>query len=342
MYQSFFGLQERPFDLTPNPRFLVLTPGHREALSNLEYGIASRRGITVLVGEAGTGKTTLIQTALQRQPDQVHAVYLHNPALTRDEFVQMLAARFQLSAEASQSKSTLLLEMETLMHERQQRGESTVLIIDEAQCLPLDLLEEVRLLANIETHDTKLLSVILAGQPELASRLNDSSLRQLKQRVALRCELRPLSLPETLGYVAGRLAAARGVGAQIFSREAVMLIHERAAGIPRTISVIADNALVASFALGQRPVKRAIVEEVCRDLDLSEPRRGSPITASSGEGSGAGGTPAPTRVLGFDVQKSEQPGPVFHTTHGEDREPSAGPFTARFSKRLLHILKQRA
>jgi general secretion pathway protein A len=277
MYRAFFGLRERPFDLTPNPRFLVLTDAHREALSNLEYGVASRRGITLLLGEAGTGKTTIIRTALERQPDRVHSVHLHNPSLTRDEFVEMLALRFELTAAARRSKTALLLELESLMRERLHRGESTVLIIDEAQSLPLDLLEEIRLLANIETNDTKLLSVVLAGQPELAARLNDSALRQLKQRIALRCELGALTLTETLGYVAGRIAAAGGIGAQIFTREAVMLIHERSRGIPRTISVIADNALLSGFALGRRPVSRAVVVEVCRDLDLRPQRTEQPV-----------------------------------------------------------------
>jgi general secretion pathway protein A len=268
MYRPFFKLRERPFDLTPNPRFLVLTPAHREALGQLDYGIASRKGITLLLGEAGTGKTTIIRTALGRQPDRVHAVHLHNPALTRDEFIEMLAARFDLSESARSSKAALLLELEALLAERHAGGEATALIIDEAQSLPLDLLEEIRLLANIETAETKLLSVVLAGQPELAARLNDPALRQLKQRIALRCELRSLTPAETLGYVAGRLAAAGGVGSQIFTREAVLSIHEHAAGIPRVISVIADNALVSAFALAQRPVTRAIVEEVCRDLDV--------------------------------------------------------------------------
>lgn len=281
MYRSFFGLRERPFDLAPNPRFLVLTAAHREALSNLDYGIATRKGITLLIGEAGTGKTTVIRTALERQHERVHAVHLHNPALTRPEFIEMLAARFDLSAEARQSKTALLLELEALMQDRHRRGESTVLIIDEAQSLPLDLLEEVRLLANIETDACKLLSVVLAGQPELADRLNDAALRQLKQRIALRCELRPLTLTETPGYIAGRIAAAGGVGAQVFTREAVMLIHERSGGIPRTVSVIADNALLTGFALNRRPVSRAVVDEVCRDLDLLTSTGAEPDDQSS-------------------------------------------------------------
>jgi general secretion pathway protein A len=268
MYRSYFGLRERPFDLTPNPKFLVLTDPHREALSNLEYGIASRRGITVLVGEAGTGKTTLIRAALQQQPEQVHCVHLQNPALSRAEFIEMLAIRFGLSDSARASKSVLLIELETMLRTRHERGESSVLIVDEAQSLPLDLLEELRLLGNIETEETKLLSIVMAGQPELAMLLNQASLRQLRQRIALRCELRALTQAETAGYLAGRVRLAGGIGSQIFTREAVVLIHQRSNGIPRTVSVIADNSLVTAFALGRKPVDSEVVNEVCRDLGL--------------------------------------------------------------------------
>jgi len=284
MYESFFGFSERPFDLTPNPRYLVLTDAHREALSNLEYAIASQKGVTLLLGDAGTGKTTVIRTALERQPEQVHCVQLQNPALSRTEFVEMLATRFGLSRRATASKTTLLLELEALLAARRERGESSVLVIDEAQSLPLELLEEIRLLANIETAREKLVSVILAGQPELADRLNERSLRQLKQRVALRCELRPLTLLESCAYIAGRIRAAGGVGAQTFTREAVILMHERAKGIPRTLSVIADNALLAGFAVQRRPVNTQLVLEVCHDLDLR----------SGGEAGAAAQSPAAT------------------------------------------------
>ncbi len=268
MYEEFFGFNRRPFDLTPNPKFLVLTDSHREALSNLEYGIASRKGITLLLGEAGSGKTTIIRAALERQSQRVHCVHLHNPTLSREEFVHMLAARFGLSDEAKHSKTSMLLELEALLKKRQSAGEMTVLVIDEAQSLPFDLLEEIRLLANIETDEEKLVSVIIAGQPELVDHLNDESLRQLKQRIALRCELRPLTLQETAVYIAGRIRAAGGVDARIFTREAVEMIHERSRGIPRTISVIADNALLGGFAAGQRPVSSQIVRDVCRDFDI--------------------------------------------------------------------------
>lgn len=267
MYEAFHGFRERPFDLTPNPRYLVLTDVHREALSNLEYGISSRKGITLLVGEAGTGKTTVIRTALERQPSKVHCVQVNNPALTRDEFIEMLAVRFELSDRARTSKTVMLLELESLLLKRRQAGEWTVLVVDEAQSLSLELLEEIRLLANMESNDEKLLSVIIAGQPEIATRLNADSLRQLKQRVALRCELRPLTLQEAAAYIAGRIRAAGGVGSEVFTREAVTLIHERSRGIPRLISVIADNALLSGFALGQKPVGSAIIREVCKDFD---------------------------------------------------------------------------
>jgi general secretion pathway protein A len=270
MYEPFFGFRERPFDLTPNPRYLVLTEGHREAISNIEYGIASRKGITLLIGEAGSGKTTVIRTAIERQPASVLCVHLNNPALTRAEFVEMLAARFDLSERARQSKAALLLELEALLRYRHQANETSVLIVDEAQTLPSHLLEEIRLLANIETNDEKLLSVILAGQPVLATRLDDPSMTQLKQRVALWCDLRPLTLQETAAYMLTRIRSAGGIAAQVFTTEAVTLIHAAAKGIPRTINVIADNALLTGLAAEQRPVNSQIVQDVCRDFHIKQ------------------------------------------------------------------------
>lgn len=268
MYERFYGFRERPFDLTPNPKYLVLTAGHQEALSNLEYAITSSKGITLLVGEAGSGKTTVIRAAIARQTSRVHCVHLHNPALTRDEFVEMLAVRFGLSDRAKLSKASLLLELEAMLRIRRDAGELTLLIVDEAQSLSFELLEEIRLLANIETNSEKLLPLIIAGQPEISDRLNANELRQLKQRIALRCELRPLTAPEAMSYIATRIRAAGGVASQIFTREAVMLINDRAKGLPRTINVLADNALVAGFATEQRPVTSALVREVCRDFDI--------------------------------------------------------------------------
>jgi general secretion pathway protein A len=271
MYEQFYGLEARPFDLTPDPRYLVLTKMHREALSNLEYAVASRKGVTMLLGEAGTGKTTIIRAAISRQPTRTHCVYLPNPALSRVEFMQMLAAQFSLSESARTSKTDLLLELEELLRRRHAIQETTVLILDEAQSLPPELLEEVRLLTNIETDAEKLLSIVLLGQPELATRVSEHSLRQLKQRIALRCDLRPLQAPESVAYIARRITRAGGVPAELFTREAVELIHEYARGIPRTINVIADNSLLGGFAAERRTVTRQIVADVCRDFDLLRP-----------------------------------------------------------------------
>jgi general secretion pathway protein A len=269
MYEQFFGLRERPFDLTPNPRYLVMTDSHQEALSNLQYAIASRKGVTLLVGEAGSGKTTVIRAAIEKQPARVHTVHLNNPMMSRAEFGEMLAIKFGLSERAARSKAALLVELESLLRSRRARGESSVLIVDEAQSLPLELLEEIRLLVNIESDDDKLLSVIIAGQPEIADRLNDQALRQLKQRIALRCQLRALTLNETTAYITGRIRAAGGSD-RVFTQDAIELIHEGAQGIPRTVSVIADNALLGGFAAGERPVGRQTVREVCRDFDLTD------------------------------------------------------------------------
>src|SRR5437867_2481121 len=169
MYLRCYGLQEAPFELTANPRYLFLTPQHREALSNLQYGLFSAKAITVLIGEAGTGKTTLLQAALDSERCRsVQCVYLNNPALTRAEFIELLARRFGLSQRAEESKAALLTELEAVLQERRARGQITALVVDEAQSLSLELLEEIRLLANSETTTDKLLPVVLAGQPELS------------------------------------------------------------------------------------------------------------------------------------------------------------------------------
>jgi general secretion pathway protein A len=288
VYESFFGLRERPFDLTPNPHFLYLTPRHGEALSTLKYGITGRKGITLLIGDAGTGKTTIVRAALEAVAmPSACCVYLSNPVLTRAEFYEFLAPKFGLSDRAAASKARFLFELEESVLARHQAGGVTALVIDEAQSLPHELLEEVRLLANVETATEKLLPVVLAGQPELAVRLEQEDLRQLKQRVALRCDLAPLDIRETAAYIAGRIAIAGGDCPSILTREAVQTIYERSRGIPRTISVLCDNALVTGFAAGVRPVGSNIVLEVCRDfrlaaLRMDEPAGQRPSTASSG------------------------------------------------------------
>ena len=298
MYQSFYGLKEAPFELTANPKYLFFTGQHREALSNLEYGLSSAKPITLLVGEAGTGKSTLLRAALDSERCRnVSAVYINNPTLKRDEFVETLAARFDLGDGAEHSKATLLGGLESVLLERQARGEITALVVDEAQALSDELLEEIRLLANMETAANKLLPLVLAGQPELGDRLNEPGLRQLKQRIALRCELKPLELAETASYIASRIRTAGGDPGTMFTREAVTLIHEYSHGIPRTISVMCDNALVSGFALNQQPIDGQIVREVCRDFDLR------PATPAA---------PAPKAAPALALVEAEAPlGPVL-------------------------------
>jgi len=272
MYLEFYGLKELPFELTSSPRFLLPAPSHREALSNLRYGIESRKALTVLTGEAGTGKTTLIRSVLSALDGGAHVCSLSNPTLSRVEFVESLASGFGLSKEASKSKAAMLSELESALRARRAAGRHTALIVDEAQSLSDELLEEIRLLANIEGDDGKLLPIVLAGQPELSSRLNRRRLRQIKQRISLRCELRPLDLHETAAFIAGRIRASGGDSARVFTREAVTLIHERSGGIPRMICVLCDNALVNGFALDRRPVTRDLVLDVCRDFDIGGPQ----------------------------------------------------------------------
>ena len=211
MYLDFFGLRELPFELTPNPRDLDLTPRHLEALSNLQYGLTASKAVTVLIGEAGTGKTTLLKAALTSDRCRhVRYVCLNNPVLTRGDFLLTLARSLGLSADAGQSKALLLEELESALQEARSQGKVTAVVVDEAQSLSTELLEEIRLLANIETDAVKLLPLVLVGQPELGRRLEDRELRQLKQRVALRCEVTPFNLPETATYVAYRIDKAGG------------------------------------------------------------------------------------------------------------------------------------
>jgi general secretion pathway protein A len=268
MYESFYGFRERPFDLSPNPRFLFFTDKHQEAMANLEFGITRHKGVVLLLGEAGMGKTTVVRALIEKErPTRVKCVYLNNPVLTREEFLQFLVQSLNLSSAAETSKTQLITELAERLTAYRRKGRSLVLLVDEAQSLPDELLEEIRLLTNIETNEEKLLTLILIGQPELADRLNDDALRQLKQRIELRYTLKPLDLRETASYIASRISTA-GADSPPFTREAVNLIHERSRGIPRLISVICENALISGYAENERLVTRRLVQDVCDDFDL--------------------------------------------------------------------------
>jgi general secretion pathway protein A len=269
MYEQFYGLSERPFDLTPDWRYLYLTPMHREALGAVQYGITARRGIVVVIGEAGTGKTTVVRSALRAlRTKNVRHVYLSNPMLTRPEFMKFLGQAFKLSPESAANKTVLLSELTVKLTRHHNGGRAIVLVVDEAQSMPHELFEEIRLLANIETRTAKLLQVVILGQPELADRLNDPSLRQLKQRVAIRSTLKPLDLRSTAAMIAGRIRVAGGKPAETFTPRAVELVYLHSGGVPRTINVICDNALLSGFGADVKPVSSDLVEEVCREFDF--------------------------------------------------------------------------
>jgi type II secretory pathway predicted ATPase ExeA len=321
VYSDFYGLSELPFELTANQDYLFLNGSQREALSILQYGLSSAKSLTVLIGEAGTGKTTLLQAALQSDRCRgVRSVYLNNPRLDPGEFNHLLARKLDLGTKAAVSKVVLLERLEEFLRERRDAGETIALVIDEAQSLSLDMLEEIRLLANIETPSIKLLPLVLAGQPELATRLEDPALRQLQQRVTLRAHLQPFEVADTAAYIASRIKTAGGVPSDTFTLDAVQQIHDYSGGIPRMINVICDNALTAGMALRRRPVDRACVVEVGIDLRLAPPASTvQPLVPDSDERSDRTIAPPPASAA---ASRREQPKIVPWRSPGARRTAS--------------------
>jgi general secretion pathway protein A len=267
MYKSFFGLQSFAFQASPDPHFLYLTPHIKEVLACLEYGIAQRKGFVVMTGEVGTGKTTLLKTVLGWFPEgKVSTAFVFNPKLDALDFLEFILTDFGIPPR-ERTKSGMLLQLNRWLVERYREGGLCVIVIDEAQNLSTDLLEEIRLLTNLETTSEKLLQIVLSGQPELEEKLRLQSLRQLRQRVAIWCRTRPMSLEETKAYIAERIRIA-GCKDAVFSRQAVQLIHLHSKGIPRLVNLICEHALIGAYVEQLKPVPPRIVEEVVKDLDL--------------------------------------------------------------------------
>ncbi len=273
MYNAFFGFTQSPFNMSPDPSFLFRSRQHEEALANLIYGVQSRKGFIVLAGEVGTGKTTMLECLRDfLNSQQIAFASLFNTRLTVEQFFEMLAYDFDLRCNRL-SKSEVLLSLNHMLLERAAAGRTTVLIVDEAHNLEWDVLEEVRLLGNLENRRGKMLQIVLAGQQELDRKMDAPESRQLKQRIALRCTLRGLNLEESIAYVNSRMARAGLADQTVFPQELLEEIHQRSQGIPRLINAICDNLLLTAFALETKTATLPMLEEVSSDMRLEYPRR---------------------------------------------------------------------
>lgn len=272
MYKAYFNLTRNPFDLTPDPTCFVPTKRHNEALAALYYGVRRHKGFVVVTGEVGTGKTLLLRCLLRllKESKDIAYAYLFNGRLTSTEFLQYILSDFGLSV-SGLNKGELLVELGQFLVSRDSRQMTTVLIVDEAHHLSAEILEEVRLLSNLETTDDKLLQIILVGQPELDEKLDSVELRQLKQRIAVRTHLGPLDAEETKRYIERRLEIA-GAGpnsSQLFSQQAIATVYRYSQGLPRVINTICENALVAAYARQVPQIGSEIIEYVAKEFRLN-------------------------------------------------------------------------
>jgi type II secretory pathway predicted ATPase ExeA len=278
MYRSFFGLSIDPFGASPDPRFLFVMPQVRENLACLRYGITARKGFVVLTGEVGTGKTTLLKSVLTSVTgSQVSTAFVFNPRLDVLDFFEFVLNDFGITPIA-RNKSAMLLQFNRWLIERFRNKGLCVIVIDEAHNLSCELLEEIRLLTNLETSSDKLVQIVLSGQPELEETLRSPSIRQLRQRIWMWCKTRPFLRSETLGYISERLCTA-GARHPILTADAMELVHTMSRGVPRVINLMCEHALISAFAEQVKPVPARIVEEVSKELVISQ----GPFVVSSTE-----------------------------------------------------------
>ncbi|MBN1153669.1 AAA family ATPase [candidate division KSB1 bacterium] len=280
MYTQLYGLKERPFNMTPDPRFIYYSASHRECLAQMIYGVNNRRGFVVVTGEVGTGKTTLIRTLLEKVNSKTRIAYLYHAILGVKSLFQSILRDFQIPFDSKENKTDLLYKLKDLLFSLYRNDENAVLIIDEAQTLKPHILEEIRLISNIETSDRKLIQILLVGQPEFAKILERNEVRPLKQRIALRFHITPLSMEETGAYINHRLRIA-GYNRRIalFTSEAIEEIYQFSQGIPRAINILCDNALIMGYTIGADQITPRIVGQVrfpdeygaMNDLSFSDP-----------------------------------------------------------------------
>ncbi|HEY3303121.1 MAG TPA: AAA family ATPase [Candidatus Binatia bacterium] len=281
MYLNFYGLKLKPFNPTPDPKFLYLTSSHREALAQILYGVQEGKGFIVLTGEVGTGKTTLIQTLLRRLDERTEVAFIFNSKLPFEALVEYMLRDFGIMDNLS-SQSQRLFALNSFLIDRRRAGQNTVLIIDEAQNLDPPALEQVRLLSNFETPTDKLLQIFLSGQPELQAKLDLPELRQLKQRIALRSVIRPLTADETCDYVQHRLKIAGARNADIFTDAALGRIAKYARGIPRLVNIVCDHSLLFGYAEQKRRIDAETVDEVVGYLEQGERPQRKPALGRAG------------------------------------------------------------
>ena len=266
MYLDYYGLSEPPFDITPNPRFLFYSAKHREAYNHLLYGIRERKGFVQLTGEVGAGKTTLCRALLEALDEHYATALILNPVMSAEELVKAIALEFGLPVHGLDRLDTLAVINQFLLHQVEE-GKESVLIIDEAQDLTEELLEQVRLLSNFETDDRKLLQIVLMGQPELRDRLNSPRLRQLRQRITVRFHLPPLTRQEVNQYVQHRLHVSGGNGTPYFTRPALWRVFRYTQGIPRLVNALCDKALLGGFVSQSERISYGVVNRAVRELE---------------------------------------------------------------------------
>lgn len=267
MYTKYYGLTGKPFSIIPDPETVYMSDGHQEALAILRYGVIDRKGFLLLTGGVGTGKTTLLQLLLKSIDTKVHCCMLANPTLSVNDFYYYLAAKYGLR-EFDSNKAKFMLDFADFLKDCRQKKERVLLIIDEAHAMPVDLLEEIRLLSNQEYHEYGVMSIFLVGQPELNDHLADERLLPLRQRIGIRYHLQPFSLEDTEKYILFRLTSAGCQQGGIFSPEALQLIHKLGGGVPRLINIICDQALLTGFAEGRPVINGKIIQECGAELQL--------------------------------------------------------------------------